>query len=188
MANPWDIRSSESVGKAIPNEISKLSPWLQWIPVIGQALKIIGAVDAGTTTYSDIYNQQKDTPAGRQRNKNRLGAIMPTVQQTMGSWMGGANPGAYGSGGNIDRNWADYVGMAGGVFNTVGGMMNGGNTASGAKSLFGQGQKIYGAASGNEDAPQVSAAQPTMPVSNSYGYQNYNPNVINGNTFTVPWR
>ena len=62
MGNPWDVKAAEWVGKAIPNEASKLnsySNYLAYIPVVGQALSAImkgmSAVDTGATRYADIY-------------------------------------------------------------------------------------------------------------------------------------
>lgn len=155
MANlPWDVRIADTLGKAIPNEVAKLSPWYRYIPYLNVIGAIVGGVDAGGTTASDLY--QKNIESGMGKKEARWNAVAPAAQQAYAGtgYGGGANPGAYGSGGNIDRDWADYVGMGGNLanaFNVYQNAQNFGGQVGGVKDMgVGVGQ-IYNAASGNED-------------------------------------
>jgi len=152
MANPWDVRAAEWIGKALPNEMSKGSSVWQYIPYIGQAVKVIGAVDAGATAYGDVYNEGKTR--GVKESKRRMNALNAGVQGGYGSFMGGSDPGMYGSSGNkLNRGWADYMNLAGGLY----GSMKGGNYGG----VAGAGLNIYDATQGDSDW--------------NYGVDYYNP-------------
>ena len=150
---PWDVAITDIVGKAIPNELSKISSVTKYIPYIGQVLQILGAIDAGATTYSDVYQNEKD--AGSSTLSAREKALWPTAQQTIGSYTGGANPGSYGSSGNVDRNWADYVGMAGNIYGNLGGTGQGFTGKMNYAGLAGNATNLFGVSTGNENIANV---------------------------------
>jgi hypothetical protein len=112
---PWDIKMAEWIGKALPNEMAKAAPILKYIPYIGWAAYGMGAADAGATTMSDVY--QEGRARGLSGSQSRINAMQPTMNQVQAAMGSGTNPGMYGSSGNsIKRNWADYLGLAGGLY------------------------------------------------------------------------
>jgi len=134
---PWDVQIAGGIGKAMPNEVTKLNSLLQYIPYLGWLTRGMSALDTGGTTYDDIYSQGRDL--GYTDTQARQKALMPAIQGGIGSFMGGsANPGRYGSGSNqLDRNWADYAGLAGNLWGSYKGGSYGG--------LAGGGLDIYDA-------------------------------------------
>jgi hypothetical protein len=158
VANPWLVRVNEAIGKAIPNEMSKGSSVWQYIPYIGQAVKALGAVDAGATAGSDYYNQGKDLGnAPSWYDSMNMG-----VQGAYGSWMGGSDPGMYGSSGNkLKRGWVDYMNLAGGLYGSLGGGSKGFGGKANAGGIAGAGLNIYDATQGDSDW--------------NYGVDPYNP-------------
>ena len=111
MGNPWDVKATEWIGKAIPNEMSKLnsySKYIQMIPYIGQAASIImkagAAADAGATAYADSYKKGEGRGVGSQR---AVSGVMGGVQCRA------SDPGIYGSDGRANRDWANVVGQIG---------------------------------------------------------------------------
>lgn len=114
----WDIELTEAIGKAIPNELSKLSSYLRFIPGIGQMLAGTGAVDAATTAYADTREANKGGKGVGRGLWNALNAGGQSIQ-------GYANPGMYGSGSNFDPDWMDYAGQVGSsVMSGLGGDYN----------------------------------------------------------------
>jgi len=123
MATGWFTDIMESIGKAIPNEISKTNSVTKYIPGWGQVLQVIGAIDSGSTAYSDV---EERGGSGRE-------AMMAGGQSAMSNMSGqGVDPGRYGSP-NVNRDWANMIGQTanyfnytqgGGVSPNMGGLMN----------------------------------------------------------------
>lgn len=96
-------KTAGAIGKAIPNEFSKLNSFLKYIPYLGQANQVISSIDTGATAYGDTGNFQTAINAGK------------------GGFYGSRDPGFYGSP-NINRDWANITGQWG---NVLGGDING---------------------------------------------------------------
>lgn len=73
-------KTAEAIGKAIPNEFSKLNSFSRFVPGIGPYLQAVSAIDAGATAYGDT-------------GKPFLGA-----QAGLQGYRGSIDPGQYGSG------------------------------------------------------------------------------------------
>lgn len=112
MGKSLDVKIAEAIGKALPNEVTKLnsySKYLQYIPYVGQALSVImkgmSAVDAGATAYADTQTQDEG---------NRGVAAQRAISSALAGAQGTSqDPGQYGSGGDINRDWANTAGQIG---------------------------------------------------------------------------
>lgn len=111
----------ESVGKAIPNEFSKVAGVARYIPYVGQAIQIMGAIDSGATGYSDV----------KERGGSNSQALQAGAQGAIQVASGGSqDPGRYGSP-NVNRDAWNMVGQTGnyirfgsnGVSPNMGGIM-----------------------------------------------------------------
>jgi hypothetical protein len=141
---------NEAIGKALPNELSKGNSLWRYIPYVGWAATALGAVDAGATAGSDYYNQGKDLG----KTPSFWDSMNMGVQGAYGSFMGGSDPGMYGSSGNkLKRGWIDYANLAGGLYGAAKGCNYGG--------IAGAGLNIYDATQGDSDW--------------NYGVDPYNP-------------
>ena len=136
----WDIEMTEAIGKAIPNEVSKLAGWLKFIPGIGQAAQVVGGIDAGTTAYADTYEKNKE--AGVSSDRARLRAFWNAVNSSGNAAMVGQDPGMYGSGGHRNDDWANKIGSTAGLFNAFGGGRGG--TGGNLQGIMGAGSNAYG--------------------------------------------
>ena len=120
MGNPWDVKATEWLGKALPNEVTKLNSYakyVQYVPYVGQALSVImkgmSAVDAGATAYADTYKSdaEQDKSGASRRVTGASRAIPAVMSGVQGK---SQDPGIYGSpGGNINRDWANVAGQIG---------------------------------------------------------------------------
>ncbi len=125
--------AAEATGKAIPNEFAKLSSgadFLNFIPVIGPALavavKAIGAIDAGATTFGDTGSLSKGVSAGSKPATGRS-----------------TDPGRFGSGPE-DVNKLDGLEKLGAILNFIpkpgtGGFGGGGDLPANTNITFGDG-------------------------------------------------
>ncbi len=120
----WWKKTMETIGKAIPNEISKTASVTKWIPVIGPYLQAIGGIDAAATAYGDTGDWGKMAGAA------------------LNAGMGyGQDPGQYGGDGSVNRD----------IWNTIGQVGNIGRQLTGTIAGAGAGNdyhKIFGAAKG----------------------------------------
>jgi hypothetical protein len=99
---------AETVGKAIPNEFSKMSSWLRYVPYVGPMMQTLGAVDSAATTYADM--RQSDDPEMRKK------AALVAFMRGFDSFSGGNDPGAMGSQGHVNQDWANTLGQVGRIF------------------------------------------------------------------------
>ena len=121
----WFQDTMETVGKAIPNEVSKLNSITKWIPYVGQASQVISSIDAGATAYGDTGD---------------FGASFPAA---MSGFFGSTDPGYYGSGGDINRDIWNTIGQIGNVFGGVGGGLATGNYMGAGQSVLGMFDNPY---------------------------------------------
>ena len=99
-----------AVGKAIPNEVSKVNSVTKYIPYVGQVSQLVSGLDAAATGYSDT----------RERGGTGAQAIANALQGGSSGFMGSVDPGQYGSP-NINRDVFNLVGQAGNMFTMDGG-------------------------------------------------------------------
>lgn len=95
--------TAEAIGKAIPNEFSKVASVLKYVPYVGQAMQILGAVDSATTGYSDVKDR------GGSNSQALQAGFQGGVQVASG---GAQDPGRYGSP-NVNRDPWNMVGQTG---------------------------------------------------------------------------
>lgn len=100
-------KTAEAIGKAIPNEFSKLNSFSRFVPGIGPYLQIASAVDSGATAYGDT------------------GRPFLGVQAGVQGYIGSVDPGQYGSGytrtGQVTPNM-DLFNTLGNIGNTINGI------------------------------------------------------------------
>lgn len=103
-------KTSEAIGKAIPNEFSKLNSFLKFIPYVGQVSQGISSVDSAATAYGDT------------------GSIGTGIQAGAKGYFGSIDPGQYGSGymrtGQVTPK-KDIFNTFGGIGNLFNGQTNG---------------------------------------------------------------
>jgi hypothetical protein len=135
----WDIEVTEAIGKALPNTFAKLGGYLRYIPYIGQALQVIGALDAGAQSYADTaerLDEETEMPWAQTRQRAASNAAR-SVMEALGGYN---NPGKYGSKGKPDYQWDDYAGMASTLWS---GYKGGGGGWGGLANMRGPGMNIY---------------------------------------------
>ena len=100
----WWNNTMEWVGKAMPNEISKLNSIGSRLPYVGQFLGAASAIDNYATTYNDI----------RDRGGSQGDAWGTGIKRGYAGYQHSQDPGIYGSpGDNINRDWANMIGQGG---------------------------------------------------------------------------
>ena len=111
----------ETIGKALPNEFAKLASITKYVPVIGQALGIIGGIDTAATTYSDL--EDDEGPPTRE-GWNSMNSILAALQGGVSTATGtGTDPGKYGSP-DVNKDWANWIGQTGNLA-SITGLLNG---------------------------------------------------------------
>ncbi|GAG65251.1 unnamed protein product, partial [marine sediment metagenome] len=154
----------ETVGKAIPNEFSKLAgaaKWIEKIPIVGQvlgiALRAVSSVDNAATAYGDDAGLINSAQAGIQgasgqsADPGRFGSG-PTGGQggifnNIGSGLNLLNSGTGGGGGN----------SGGGIFGNLLGGSGGGASSFEGGSGFGGSSGFGFDSGGNQITPGVGA-------------------------------
>jgi hypothetical protein len=87
---------SETIGKAMPNEFSKLNAYSKYIPYVGQATEAVAGVDRAATSYGDT------------------GDAGTAIGATMGGIGKSRDPGVYGSpGAEPNRDVWNILGQSG---------------------------------------------------------------------------
>lgn len=134
-------KTSESIGKAIPNEFSKLNSVLQYVPLLGQINQGLSAIDAGATAYGDTGNPFTAGASGFQ------------------GFYGSIDPGRYGSP-NSNNDWANTIGNIGNLFKGMngqgGGQFGGSQTYQNLLNLFNQ--------FGSQQTQQAPQQQPSFDI------------------------
>ena len=92
----WLKGISETIGKAIPNEFSKLNAFSKYVPYVGQATEVVAGVDRAATAYGDT------------------GDVGTTINATTGGIGKSRDPGVYGSpGAEPNRDIWNILGQSG---------------------------------------------------------------------------
>ena len=150
---------AESVGKAIPDEISKTSSWTRWIPYIGPFLQAIGQIDRTATAYADTNDVLKE--AGVDKKKRRRASWQNAFNEATNFNAG--DPGRYGSPPE-SGDWMEYAGQAGNLFSAA--------KSGNAQGALGNIQNIYGEAT--RDTNLVEQQYPQYFGTPQVQYQDYN--------------
>lgn len=141
------------IGKALPNEMSKLnsySKYLQYIPYVGKAASVLmnagSALDAGSTAYVDTKDKGGDTSLALNR---AIGGFKGGVSGTS------QDPGIYGSSGKPNRDWANTAGQIGNYLPSFG-------KSSSGKTTMKMGQNPLGAMDNPYFTGKGSVGEPTQ--------------------------
>ena len=155
MATKWFTNLQESIGKAIPNEFSKMNSWTRYIPGIGQYLSILSAIDNGATAYSDIIERGGSGTQAFQGGGQGIMAGMTGASQ---------DPGRYGSP-NVNRDAWNTVGQVGNYFTL--GQQGSGLGGSGVSPNYGGLIGLF-----SKDNPYFFKSTDKQNIENWYARQN----------------